>query len=152
MNPKEILNYDPATGAFVWLVNRSRTAKRGAKAGRICGAGYVYIGRMLAHRVAWKYVTGKWPNGQIDHINGNRTDNRWSNLRLSTHSLNQQNLRSARADNKSGFLGVSSYGSRFRASIKTPTKRVHLGWFDTPEMAHAAYLDAKRRLHKGCTL
>lgn len=106
---KELLHYDPETGAFTWLVSRGRV-KVGAVAGGISGKGYIAIkinqARYYAHRLAWLYVHGHSPPNETDHINGIRTDNRLCNLRLATNSENQMN-RKQNINNKSGFKGVS---------------------------------------------
>jgi hypothetical protein len=98
---------------------------------------------------------GKWPEGEIDHINGNKADNRICNLRDVDRSTNQQNAKKAQSNNKSaGLLGVSLHKSRnkFRAQITYDKKRHHIGYFDTAELAYAAYLSEKRRRHAGCTI
>ena len=97
-------------------------------------------------------MRGTWPNLQIDHINGVKDDCRWSNLREVDGFLNMQNQRRPMRDNKVGFLGVVRTGRRFRASIGAGGKHRGLGTFDTPELAHAAYIAAKRKLHPGGTL
>lgn len=152
---KEILQYDPATGVFTRLVNISN----GLNAGDIAGSysnGYwkVVIGRRVyfAHRLAWLYVYGVWPKGQIDHIDCNKLNNRIDNLRDVSQSVNQQNRKKARADNKSGFLGVHQVKNKFRAQIMIAGKKTGLGDFETPELAHQAYVSAKRMHHLGCVM
>lgn len=110
----------------------------------------------MAHRLAWVHVHGSWPAGDIDHINGDKLDNRIANLRDVTRSVNKENMRSARGDNKVGLLGVhvrrQNTTRPYVASIRVSGKLIHLGAHNTPEAAHAAYLEAKRRLHSGCTI
>lgn len=158
---RELLNYDPDTGVFTWLRPTGRRAKPGATAGSIQGRGYLGIRihgvKYLAHRLAWLYQCGVWPDGDIDHINGDRCDNRIVNLRRAARSTNIQNLRSAKSHNKTGFLGVVLDSSRktarkYAARIVYGGKQHHLGYYNTPEEAHAVYLEAKRRLHPGCTI
>ena len=109
---------------------------------------------ILAHRLAWALHTGSWPNGEIDHINGDESDNRLVNLRDTSKSVNQQNKRNPRSDNKSGFMGVCWHkgAGKWRAQITVNGKVIYLGLYETTEAAHAAYLRAKRELHQGCTI
>lgn len=104
-----------------------------------------------AHRTAWFLITGQWPV-EVDHIDTNRLNNAWHNLRNVGRSVNQQNLRKAMSNNRTGLLGVSPYRGRFRATIVLNRQQVTVGYYDSPEAAHAAYLGAKRRLHEGNTL
>lgn len=148
---RELLHYNKATGDFTWRVCSNGYTRAGYIAGHMTKCGYwnIQIDRRkyCAHRVAWLYVYGEWPKVQIDHINGRRLDNRWCNLRLATQSENNQNQRAANSRNKCGFLGVSRHGPRWRANIGINGHKKHIGVFDTPELAHAAYLAAKARLH-----
>jgi hypothetical protein len=147
---KELLSYDPVTGVFIWNVHRHRT-----QPGDIAGTpqyGYVLIGieqrKYAAHRLAWLYVKGEWPKGQIDHRNRNRADNRIGNLRLATHSDNMQNAL-LRKDNTSGMKGVYWVKRRKRwIGVVTARKVVHhLGYFKEFEDAKAAVLESRERLH-----
>lgn len=151
-----LLHYDPETGVFRWKVDRQGHARAGDVAGSRPPYGYVDImvgGRRYgAHRLAWFYVHGKWPDGQIDHMNCVRDDNRISNLRDVPGSINRQNLRSPHRDNQTGFLGVMKNGRRFAARIQVDHKYQNLGNFKTPEEAASAYIEAKRRIHVGSTL
>lgn len=108
----------------------------------------------LIHRYIWLYVHGKWPDGVIDHIDGNAMNNRLDNLRDVSQHVNTQNNRKARSNNRSGFLGVHFDKNRnlYKAEITMAGKNRHLGRFNTPEEAHEAYLKAKRELHEGCTI
>lgn len=153
------LQYDPETGTLVWRESNGRRAYKGAAAGGKCPKGYITIsldgGRYKAHRLAWLHVHGIWPEGQIDHINGAPGDNRIANLRDVDVSTNQQNLRRARSNNRqSGLLGVRkmSKTTRWWATISVNGGRIYLGSYATPDEAHQAYLTAKRKLHKGCTI
>ena len=154
---RELLHYNPDTGLFTWLVSTTRRIRVGAVAGTLVTSGYVSIGvdRDLhrAHRLAWLYVYGEWPKHDIDHINGNRSDNRIANLRDVTRTVNLQNIRSAHKDKQSATpLGVYADKKKWAAAIRVNGERCRLGTFDTPEEAHAAYLDAKRKYHEGCTI
>lgn len=152
---REVLDYDAETGLFTRKEPRNRW-----KAGQVAGGetchGYTGIkidNRVyLAHRLAWLYVFGEWPSKGLDHLNGSRRDNRLVNLREATHAENAQNRRGARRGSAVDFIGVSRYRGVFRAQIKTDGKNKHIGYFGTPEAAHEAYLDAKRKLHSHNTL
>lgn len=150
---RELLHYDPLTGFFT---RRATTGHRGQwKAGEIAGSkgkdGYIRIWvdckSYQAGRLAFLYMTGAWPKVEADHKDSNTSNNIWLNLRDATKSQNQQNLRRARSHNILGVLGVSEYRGRFCARIKVDGIKHSLGTFDTPELAHAAYIEAKRRLH-----
>lgn len=148
---KELLHYNPETGVFTWLKNRG-IAKAGSIAGRIDRKGYVYIKVNIsarhAARLAFLYMTGEWPPELVDHINGVRSDNRWSNLRAVNNGQNKQNIRVANKNNKSsGLLGASKQDGRWAAKINVGGKRIWLGTFDTPQEANSAYMTAKRSLH-----
>lgn len=151
----ELLNYNPLTGAFVWKKSRGPRSA-GSLAGSRHHDGYLYIsvgGRILgAHRLAFLYVNGRSPADQVDHINGVRDDNRIVNLRECSNAENKQNMRRARADNRTGMLGVSPDGGRFRACIRYNGKTHNLGSYSTPELAHSAYLRAKAAVHPFATI
>jgi hypothetical protein len=92
---KEMVTYDPLTGHFTWLVDRGTNKLKGKRCGNIECDGYVSCcfnrKRYKAHRLAYLYMTGDWPKLEIDHINRNRQDNRWENLREATRSENASN-------------------------------------------------------------
>jgi len=153
---REVLHYDPETGLFYRKIDDRRW-----KAGSQCGSihksiGYVYITidgfSNTGHRFAWLHFHGAWPEGDIDHIDGNRSNNRISNLRDVSHQTNMQNRKTAQKDNSTGFLGVSPRRGGYRATIKVGKKQIYLGHFQTPEEAHHAFLVAKRLHHDGCTI
>ena len=156
---KENLSYDSETGIFT-CIKPSRTRKTGMIAGGLNTLGYITISienvRFYAHRMAWIYMYGDNLTGQIDHINGNRSDNRICNLRDVSALGNQQNLRTAQKNNHCGLLGVSfdkrNKYRKWKASIFADGKRFHLGSFHTKEEAHKAYLAKKRQLHETCSI
>lgn len=165
---RSVLRYQAGTGLFYWLPRsrdefsseRAFAAFNGRNAGKLAGSdsghGYIQIRvddiKYWAHRLAWLYATGAWPQGDIDHINGDGTDNRIDNLRDVGVIVNNQNERRARRNNKLGVLGVHCRGSKFAASIMSNRVVHRLGLFATAAEASAAYVRAKRQLHEGCTL
>lgn len=158
---RELYSYDPDTGVF----KRLRPVG-GARPSHPSGVGAVSEGYLKirvdgryypAHRLAWLYQYGEWPKHHIDHINGIRDDNRIANLRDVSVLTNAENLHAARVDSITGFLGVSrSRTGKFTAVIRTHLAgrqvQLYLGAYDDPETAHGVYLDAKRKLHSGCTI
>ena len=156
---KELLHYDPETGLFTRLKSLGKS-KVGNIAGCLNPEGYIQIKinyvLYRAHRLAFLYMTGKLPYDDVDHINGIRHDNKWSNLRECDNSQNMHNRKKAHKNNKSsGLLGVSSSSNgngTFRATIWLNNKHKQLGTFKTKEEAHERYLEAKRELHEFNTL
>lgn len=101
----------------------------------------------VVHRVIWLVATGDWPENQIDHINGIRTDNRLINLRPANNSQNQQN-KLTKLNGKAGLRGVSLLpNGRYKARIKVDRRYIFLGSYDTAESAHEAYLEGKKIYH-----
>jgi hypothetical protein len=148
---RDLLDYDPLTGIFCWRVPSKKGMSAGSVAGWRCN-NYLRIQidkrSYFSHRLAWLYIHGRWPEIHIDHINGIPTDNRIKNLREATNSENRRNT-GAQINNASGFKGVSwkAKNRRWVAQIKLHGKKMHIGLFDTPEAAHAAYCEAADRLH-----
>lgn len=112
--------------------------------------GSIFDVKYKAHRVAWVLVHGEWPVGDVDHINGDSSDNRASNLRLATRSENMRN-RGATKRGTSGLKGVSWDSGRrlWKAQIRHNYKNSFLGRFESEADAHAAYIDAMNQLHGG---
>lgn len=144
---KEALRYDLHSGQWTWLRTLSARSTAGSPAGGVKPSGYELIGidgvRYRSHRLAWFYMTGAWPSEHIDHIDGNRSNNRWFNLRQATNLQNSWN-RGANKNNRSGFKGVfwNKQAGRWQARINYGGKQHHLGSFDDAEQAHAAYQHA----------
>lgn len=145
---REILHYSPETGIFTWKASRG-----GVKAGTVAGCirttdGYWKIGSHLAHRLAWLYVHGEWPADQIDHVNGDRRDNRLCNLRAVTQQQNLHNVKPHK-DNEAGRKGIYLHKrtGRYRARIMVNGRQRHLGYFDTADEAYRAYCVAAEKLH-----
>lgn len=154
---KELLEYNPETGELRWkLVRRPGRNVYGDVAGYLSDQNSLDIGlfggKYRAHRIAWVIHYGRWPKGYIDHINGNRLDNRIANLRDVSKAGNQQNVRHIRSHNKSGFLGVVATYCGWKAQITNNGKNIYLGHFKTPQLAHEEYLRTKRKLHETNTL
>ena len=159
MRLRELFAYDSATGVLTRIITTSNRCPAGARAGTLDrSTGYRKVnvdGRMYGeHVVIWCLVSGRWPMGLIDHRDGVRDRNVLENLRDGSRRLNQQNTRRARSDSLSGLQGVHpAKNGRCYSKIRTADGKVkHLGTFDRPEQANAAYLAAKRELHEGCTV
>ena len=154
----ERIAYDKESGEFRWAVS-ARGISTGKLAGHINAEGYrvIKIGRQayLAHRLAWFLSNGVWPDAEIDHINGDKADNRIANLREASRSINSQNKRAAQVNNKScGLLGVTwnKQHGKWQSKIMVNKALHHVGLFDDANVAHSAYLAKKRELHAGCTI
>ena len=156
---RQLFNYDPLTGIFRWKLrdhddfasDRARSANRGIagkQAGSIAVNGYVQIGigrkKYFGHRLAWLWMTGKWPEQDVDHLNGRRDDNRWSNLRSATRGQNHQN----RVGHEMTGVTWHSRTKRWRAVIGVNGRQHELGMYSTPEEAASAYSSAKREMHQ----
>lgn len=146
-----VLEYSPETGIFIWKEKISQKVLVGNAAGTTNAIlGYVIIAlygkQYYAHRLAYFYMTGKWPQNQIDHINGTRSDNKWLNLRAATSSQNKMN-RGPLSTNKIGIKGVyqDKNSGKFIASISLNGKSKYLGSFAKPTAARAAYNEAAKR-------
>lgn len=151
---KEILNYDSESGIFTWKNPISRKCKRGEVAGGINrSVGYRFISinnrRHAEHRLAWLYVYGNLPSDFIDHIDGNRLNNRINNLRNAKNYENHQN-RIKNKNNKSGYVGVCFVAekNKYKAQITLLGKCYHLGYFTDAHSASLVYLKAKKDKHK----
>ena len=152
---RQVLRYEPETGIFYWIQRDTQKDKIGKNASIIRSHGYLNIcidsQYYYTHRLAWFYAHGEWPK-IIDHINGDRTDNRIVNLRSVDQRCNVQNVVKPRKHNKSQVLGAvkSKYG--FYVRLQHNKKQIYLGHYKTAEEAHNVYLKAKRQLHEGCTI
>lgn len=160
---RECLSYEPETGEFTWLERPeshfknkkthaiNKTLHSGKKTGYLAGNGYVFIRidnkLYRAHRLAWLYMYKEWPKEQLDHINGNRSDNRACNLRHTDNAGNRKNM-CKRKDNASGITGVSWYKaySKWMVVITDKKKPYFLGYFDSIFDAACARKSAERNL------
>jgi len=147
-----VLSYCPLSGYFTWKSFRGGKARAGSLAGAIDSKGYVQIkinGKLyLAHRLAWFYASGQWPDSHIDHIDRNPKNNAIANLRLCSHAENHQNI-DVRSDNSSGVTGVSwiKKSQKWLAYINRNGVRHRIGLFASIDSAVAARLEAKRQIH-----
>ena len=142
---RETLDYNPETGEFAFKYRRP--GKTPKQVGWADSRGYRYVRfgqqKYTLHRCAWAIVHGYWP-AEIDHINGDTTDNRISNLRLANRSQNSANRK---AYGKSGYKGVVAVKHGYMAQLTTQGKRIGLGIHKTAEAAHAAYVAAASKAH-----
>lgn len=151
---KRRFSYDPQTGNFVYLVDPNRNMKGsvGKVAGTLRNGAYLVITikgySYYAHRLVWLYVFGTWPKNFLDHVNGDKTDNRLENLREATYAENQYNT-GAKATNTVRLKGVTVCGNRWKAQITKNRKVYYLGLFDTKEAAYAAYCKAAQDMQDG---
>jgi hypothetical protein len=147
---KEVLDYNPETGAFVWKINRRGRAKSGSIAGAIKTGNYIQImvdGKMyLAHRLVWTYVYGELPSEKIDHINRITNDNRIENLRLVNNKQNRENISLAK-NNTSGHTGVYwlPKQNKWQAKIGHNKKIIFLGNFCQKSEAIMAMKQAEKQ-------
>ncbi len=143
---RELLTYDPASGELRWRTVVGHV-EAGSVAGGITRRGYRVLSidgsKYLAHRIAYLFMVGEFPKLQIDHVDCDKSNNKWDNLRQASRSQNMAN-RIRFASNTSGYKGVSwcRRESKWMASIRLNKKNTHLGRFDSPEAAHAAYVAA----------
>jgi hypothetical protein len=155
---RERLRYDPDTGVFTWRLKPGRTKWERRWNGRYAGTeagdvmrGYRRIGlagrRCWAHRLAFLYMTGAEPAGEVDHRDGNGLNNRWTNLRPATRTDNTRNV-GVRRDSASGLKGIRRvYKGRYSARIQVNGERRYLGYFRSLDEARAAYSTAAREHH-----
>ena len=146
----EWLTYNPDTGKITWKKDRWYNAKAGEEAGAICTTtGYrsIRLGgkrKVQAHRVAWLLLHKEDPYPlEVDHIDGDRTNNKAANLRLVTRKQNQQNRTKQNKNNTTGYTGVYPRGKKWKAAIQFNGKLSYLGLFDTKEQASAAWQQAE---------
>lgn len=153
---KELLYYNLLTGLFIWMVRIARHVRAGEIAGTVNKRGYISIiidGKSYqAHRLAFLYMTGEWPKGDVDHRNDdenpadvNRRDNRWCNLRDGTHRANCSNRKRHREGMPVG-VHFDKKRNKYVAQIQIKRKRTFLGYFTTKEQASEAYQKALKEI------
>lgn len=147
---RSMIEYNPETGKFYALYSH-KDLPVGREVGcidsgyvRLSVAGKIYKG----HRLAWFYTYGEWPSGDIDHVNGDKSDNRICNLRKASRGQNMMNI-GLKKHNTSGYKGVSYYRKtgKWKAQIQSNGKKVGLGYFDDIRDAAEAYIFAALELH-----
>ena len=163
---RKLITYDPKTGLCYWRarsVDMFTAGKHSAEhqcnwwnnrfAGKLAGHfndGYfkikIFGKNYLAHRIIFLYMMGYWPSNDLDHWDVDTENNRWLNLRDATRSQNRANTH-APITNTSGVKGVTALRDRFRATIQKDGKKIHIGVFDTKELAGAAYTKKAIELH-----
>lgn len=148
-----VLNYNPDTGVFTWRKSTGPNCKVLKEAGwrmkrdgrmiQVDGEG------IYAHRLAWFFVYGIWPEHEIDHIDGNKLNNAISNLRDVTRSENRQNVGYAQKNSTTKLLGVDYHPCKkmYQARISFNGDRIHIGWFADKISAYNSYLAYKKILH-----
>lgn len=158
----EYIKYDKFSGSFIWIKKPSSKVVIGRRAGHLDSSGYRVLSfegqHYYEHLIAWNIKFGPIPKGMvIDHIDGDRSNNSLSNLRLITQGENTKNVVRSRvrmgpdgATLPQGVCWVERKG-KYTASIKNNYKKIHLGTFFTPSEAHNAYINAKRILHPKST-
>lgn len=149
---KSLLTYDPNTGELRNRVHRNPRAPKGARAGSLTTDGYISVAiygrRYQAHRLIWLYMTGEWPSLEIDHINRDRRDNRWENLRVVSRLHNSWNT-SGHAKAKSGIKGVAyvSRSGKWQVQMRVRGQTHYIGVYSTIEEAACARAEAERILY-----
>jgi hypothetical protein len=148
---REIFNYDPVTGVLTYAKDMPRRGKVGDVCGGVNSRGYRRVSvrgvSCPAHVVIWLWMTGSLPKEDIDHIDGNRSNNSWDNLRSASRSQNLMN-QGVKFNNTSGFKGVCSRGNSHSVRFRINGKVVHIGSFNTAEEAASVY-DQEVVKHQG---
>lgn len=144
----ELFRYDKDSGMLYVNKNRKGSSKKvGSIAGSVSKNGYIEIDidarRYRVHRLAFLYINGKFPDSVVDHVNGDKADNRWRNLIECSQGDNLQNIHKVKSTSTTGYTGVHRYKDKFIAKINIDGKQIHLGEFDTAEDASTAYKNAK---------
>lgn len=148
---RSVLEYEPESGVFRWAIQLNARGALGAVAGTVDRRGYrlIRIDKVMhaAHRLAWLYVHGRWPVPGVDHINGDKSDNRIANLREATAAQNLENI-PLRKDNICGSPGVHKFRNKWVARIRYKGVVHRLGSYEDIDDAAFAYAEAKRALHR----
>lgn len=153
---KSLLKYDPKSGYFFWKINKSSRARIGRKTGNKNGNGYIILKvdcyRFQAHQIAWLLVKGKWPKKDIDHIDGNRSNNSISNLREATKQQNAWNMKRKNGENiknTSGTKGVYFNKARKKWEVSIGVgRKIYIGLFSELSDAVLARKKSEKKYHK----
>lgn len=149
---KNLLSYDPDTGIFAWAVARGTKIKPGFIAGCPNTDGYIKIVYMRrtysAHRLAFLYMTGSYPEAEVDHVDGNPQNNKWANLRACSRQENMQNKLPNKGRKIGSLVGANRNLERWISRISSNGTQIHIGVYETEFEAHQAYLVKKAELHK----
>ena len=152
---KRLFAYNEDTGDVTRLIQCGKM-KPGSLVGSKTHFGYTQTkvdnNNYFLHRIIWKLVYGKDPDGVIDHIDGNKRNNAISNLRDVSIATNNEHQRNINRKSKSGVFGAVQRGDKYAAMIVLDGVQKYLGTFKTADEAHQVYLNAKRMFHRGCTL
>jgi hypothetical protein len=151
------LRYDPDSGLFI-RIKTSGPGRAGDVAGTVHKRGYLVISVCgedhYAQRLAWLYMTGEWPEATVDHVDRNRLNNRWGNLRPATDEEQSFNKSAWRSKTSTRLVGAfratgkdSDSAKPWRACIRFKGKLYHIGVYATDIEAHAAYMEAKAEMH-----
>lgn len=165
---RKLFDYDPETGLLRWkaqpFVSRKETPQaygfNNKCAGKIAGTimkgrcKYLSVGirtngkfvTYLAHRVIWKWMNGEEPSECIDHVDGDKLNNRWVNLREATRGQNRHNM-GLQKNNRSGVKGVCWERNMWKAYISVEGRQIRLGRFKSMDDAATVVTDARARLH-----
>lgn len=148
----EYLNYDPSSGVVRWKKRTGPQCQLGEQAGNVDSNGYRQIQffgkRYKTTRIIWLLMTGAWPSDEIDHVNRDRADDRWENLRIATHAQNMANQNIMRVNNISGYRGVCWHKSTKKWAVQVKGHRpCHCGLFENKEDAARHYDEIVRALY-----
>lgn len=149
---RKILRYEPKSGKFIRIKKTGKKGRLGQPVGSLKPHGYVSIQilgiRYYAHHLAWLYMTGEWPR-EIDHKNGIRSDNRWTNLRQATRFFNNGNRKKHRGPLPKGVIKVVNRGGSvsYFGRITVRGKQIYLGARATPQEAHDSYVAAAKKYY-----
>ena len=147
---RRFLRYEPETGDFFWLVNRTNGIKAGDLAG--CQRGFYWVISVWgvsysAQRLAFLYQEGRFPSEYVDHINGIKLDNRWANLREATNAQNQHNRSGTGSNCRVKNVTYVAKRCKFQVSLKVRGREKFIGYFEDVELAELVAIEAREKYH-----